>query len=129
MVLVVQELACQCKRHRFHPWVRKIPWGRKWQPTLVILLGGVNIVLSTGHGWKGERKGQINLCSTIGRYRSAPNKCLPALVYEQECQVFRGAVSICQMIGEGCMEDVAFELFPEWCDGKVQRAGPHHRGS
>ena len=30
----------QCKRHRrwgFSPWVRKIPWGRKWEPTPVIL--------------------------------------------------------------------------------------------
>ena len=24
---------------RVDPWVRKIPWRRKWQPTLVILLG------------------------------------------------------------------------------------------
>ena len=23
----------------FHPWVRKIPWRRKWQPTLVFLPG------------------------------------------------------------------------------------------
>ena len=29
--------ACQCRRHGFHLWVRKIPWSRKWQPTLVIL--------------------------------------------------------------------------------------------
>ena len=28
---------CRCKRHRFHPWVRKIPWRRKWQPTPVLL--------------------------------------------------------------------------------------------
>ena len=26
-------------RHRFNPWVRKIPWRRKWQPTSVILPG------------------------------------------------------------------------------------------
>ena len=25
--------------HRFNPWVRKIPWRRKWQPTLVFLPG------------------------------------------------------------------------------------------
>ena len=25
------------KRHRFDPWVGKIPWRRKWQPTLVFL--------------------------------------------------------------------------------------------
>ena len=34
-----KESACQCRRHRFNPWVRKIPWGRKWWPTLVFLLG------------------------------------------------------------------------------------------
>ena len=34
-----KELACQCKRYGFHPWVRKIPWKRKWQPTPVVLPG------------------------------------------------------------------------------------------
>ena len=24
---------------RFDPWVRKVPWRRKWQPTLVFLPG------------------------------------------------------------------------------------------
>ena len=27
------------KRHGFNPWVRKIPWRRKWQPTPVFLPG------------------------------------------------------------------------------------------
>ena len=34
--------ACQCrrrKRHGFAPWVGKIPWRRKWHPTLVFWLG------------------------------------------------------------------------------------------
>ena len=26
-------------RHEFGPWVRKIPWRRKWQPTAVFLPG------------------------------------------------------------------------------------------
>ena len=30
-----KESACQCRRHGFDPWVRKIPWRRKWQPTPV----------------------------------------------------------------------------------------------
>ena len=37
-----QESTSQCrrlKRHSFHPWVRKIPWSRKWQPTPVFLPG------------------------------------------------------------------------------------------
>ena len=32
-----KESTCQCRRHkrlRFDPWVRKIPWRRKWQLTL-----------------------------------------------------------------------------------------------
>ena len=37
-----KETACQCKRHErlwFDPWVRKISWSRKWQPTPVVLPG------------------------------------------------------------------------------------------
>ena len=37
-----KELACQCrrcKRHRFDPWVGKIPWRRQWQPTPEFLPG------------------------------------------------------------------------------------------
>ena len=37
----------QCKRPRFHPWVGKIPWRRKWQPTSVF--------------WPGEFHGQRSL--------------------------------------------------------------------
>ena len=35
-----KELACQCrrlKRGEFEPWVGKIPWRRKWEPTPVFL--------------------------------------------------------------------------------------------
>ena len=32
-----KESSCQCKRYRFNPWVRKIPWRSKWQPTPVFL--------------------------------------------------------------------------------------------
>ena len=34
-----KEPAYQCRRHGFDPWVRKIPWRRKWQPTPVFLPG------------------------------------------------------------------------------------------
>ena len=42
-----KESPCSAKRHRrcrFDPLVRKIPWRRKWQPTLVFLPG-------ESHGW------------------------------------------------------------------------------
>ena len=35
-----KESTCQCRRYKtcqFDPWVRKIPWRRKWQPTPVHL--------------------------------------------------------------------------------------------
>ena len=32
-----KESACQWRRRGFDPWVRKIPWRRKWQPTPVFL--------------------------------------------------------------------------------------------
>ena len=40
-----QGVCLQCGRPRFHPWVRKIPWRRKWQPTPVFLRG-------KSHGWR-----------------------------------------------------------------------------
>ena len=37
--LTGKESACQCRRHRFSPWVRKMPWKRKWQPSAAFLPG------------------------------------------------------------------------------------------
>ena len=37
-----KESTCQCRRHKrrgFNPYVRKIPWSRKWQPAPVFLPG------------------------------------------------------------------------------------------
>ena len=44
---MVQQLriCLQCRRCRLDPWVRKIPWRRKWQPTPVFLPG-------ESHGWR-----------------------------------------------------------------------------
>ena len=33
----VKNLTAKCRRPEFHPWVRKIPQRRKWQPTPVYL--------------------------------------------------------------------------------------------
>ena len=38
-ILWLRGNACQCRRLEFNPWVRKILWRRKWQPTPVFLLG------------------------------------------------------------------------------------------
>ena len=36
---VVKKSACQCRRHGLNPWIRKIPWRRKWQLTPIFLPG------------------------------------------------------------------------------------------
>ena len=43
-----KESTCQCrrcKRRGFNPWVKKIPWRRKWQPSPVFLS-------EKFHGWR-----------------------------------------------------------------------------
>ena len=39
LVAQMVKICLWCKRHRFDPWVRKIPWRKKWQPTPVLLPG------------------------------------------------------------------------------------------
>ena len=41
----VKTSAFKCRRPGFDPWVRKIPWRRKWQPTPIFLPG-------ESHGWR-----------------------------------------------------------------------------
>ena len=46
--LSCKELTClegRHGRHKFNPWVRKIPWRRKWQPIPLFLPG-------KSHGWR-----------------------------------------------------------------------------
>ena len=40
-----KSICLQCRRPGFDPWVGKIPWRRKWQPTPVFLPG-------KSHGWQ-----------------------------------------------------------------------------
>ena len=69
-----KESACQCRRHKrcwFNPWVRKISWRRKWQPTSVFL--------------PGESHGQRNLvgynpwsCKESGTTEATQQACIRA---------------------------------------------------
>jgi len=57
---------CQCRRHKrcgFNPWIGKIPWRRKWQPTPVFV--------------PGESRGQRSLVGyiqSLGRYSCSSEK-------------------------------------------------------
>ena len=48
-----KEPICQCRRHEFITWVWKMPWRRKWHPTLVFLSGKSHVrrsLWATVHG-------------------------------------------------------------------------------
>ena len=66
-----KESSCQCrrpKRHRFDPWVNKIPWSRKWQPTPVFSPGKFHEKRSlmgsqrVGHDWATEHA-HMHMCT------------------------------------------------------------------
>ena len=52
-----KEPVCQCRRRGFDPWIRKIPWRRKRQPTPVFL------------PWKSHRQRKRGRLQSIGSYR------------------------------------------------------------
>ena len=57
---------CQCRRYGFNPWVRKIPWRRKWQPTPVFLPGKSHGQRNlAGYSPQGSQKSQTLLSYTI----------------------------------------------------------------
>ena len=53
-IFVSKVICLQCRRPGFDPWVGKIPWRRKWQPTPVLLSrkshGWRSLVQATAHG-------------------------------------------------------------------------------
>ena len=58
-----KEPARQCRRHKRHgfdPWVRKIPWRRKWQPTPGKVHGQRSLV---GYGPWGHKESDVTECA------------------------------------------------------------------
>ena len=68
-----EESACQSRRCGFDPWVGKIPWRRKWQPTLYFCLGNP---LNRGVWWApvcGVAKSQTPFSEWAVRQAEMPN--------------------------------------------------------
>ena len=58
------------KRHKFDPWVRKVPWRREWQPTPVFLPGEFHgqksLVIYSPWGYReSDTTGQITLGTVL----------------------------------------------------------------
>ena len=69
-----KEPTCECKRHGFDPWVRKISWRRKWQPTPVFL--------------PGKSRGQSSLacCRPWGLKESDTTECTHMQFNRRQCE-------------------------------------------
>ena len=64
-----KESTYQCRRHGFNPWVGKIPWRRKWQPSPGDLPGKSHqhgAPWATVHGVEGAHAGNHNSHQTEG---------------------------------------------------------------
>ena len=71
----------RCKGHRFNPWVRKIPWRRKRQPTPVFLPGKSQGQRSlVGYGPWGCKESDM----------TEPTRRLPCKCQESGCLCFCG---------------------------------------
>ena len=64
----------RCKRCGFNPWVRKIPWRRKWKPTPVFLPG-------TSHGTEETGGLQSTGCKESDMTEQLSRSLLKALYY------------------------------------------------
>ena len=70
-----RESACQCRRHGFDPWVGKIPWRRKWQPTPIFLPGKSHRQRSlVGYNPWGWRRVGHNLATKQQQHKGAYNR-------------------------------------------------------
>ena len=72
-----KEPACLCRRRRrprFDPWVRKIPWRRKWQPTPVFLPGRFHGQRSlAGYSPRGRKESDMTEHTVLGN--GQPQNC------------------------------------------------------
>ena len=63
-----KESACQCRRCKrlgFNPWVRKVLWRRKWQPTPVFLTEKLHGQMSLVGSWGRKELDTAEQLSTI----------------------------------------------------------------
>ena len=89
-----KESACQWKGHKraqFDPWVGKIPWRRKWQPSPLFLLG-------ESHGQR-SMEGYSPWCCRIGCFWS-DFTCMHAHTYINTHTHMCVCVCMCQHISQ-----------------------------
>ena len=86
-----KESACQCRRHKrhgFNPWVRKIPWSRKWWPIPASLPGKVHGQRSlVGYSLPGLKELKMTEWLSRAAAQSKENKKVSAIQIERQMGV------------------------------------------
>ena len=88
-----KESTCQCRRCRrceFNPWVRKIPWRKKWQPAPIFLLGNP---MDRGTWWAtvhGVAKSRTRLSTHIQMQPKLERRFLPWTPSLKQCGGYDG---------------------------------------
>ena len=86
----------RCKKQHFDPWVKKIPWRRRWHPTLVFLPGKSHGQSPYGHTeldvteqWSAHSPTPATACMdfsfTLVGFPSKPYNCLMCYVLVCAC--------------------------------------------
>ena len=84
---------CQCKRHGFDPWVRKILWRRKWQPTPGFLPGKPHGQRSlAGDSPQGHKESDTTACLTCTQAHGGSTVSLS--LHQNHSQVFSACLQV-----------------------------------
>ena len=95
-----KESSCQCRRGRrlrFDPWVGKIPWRRKWQPTPVFLPGGSHGQRSLVGYPPWGRRSQTRLSTHAGTHGTLPGCCHAGDHLQYRRPGFKALVTFCPL--------------------------------
>ena len=116
-----KEPACQCRRHRFDPWVGKISWRRKWQPTPVFLPGESHGQTSlVGYSpWGCKSQTQLNNmgCRSNHRLRGLREVWM-AEIWDRGVNRLGFPWGLCPWLVDGCLLPLS-----SWEPGRLQSVG------
>ena len=74
----------RCKRHKFDPWFRKVPWRRKWRPTPLFLPEKFHGQRSLAGCSLWGRKSRTRLSNETTQFSSVTQSC-PTLCDPMNC--------------------------------------------
>ena len=88
-----KESTCQCKIFRFDPWIRKIPWNRKWQPAPVFLSENSMVRGAWQATVHGIAKSWTLLSDWAHTHKSCKQNCSSGLC----CSVTQSRLTLCNL--------------------------------